>query len=168
MNMVKYILKKVLWFFDHLEEIIASILMFVVFIFFGVSIISRWIGFTLSMFQEIIQYGFLIALLCGISYANKNNEHIRADIITSRVGPRVNFFLAILGDICTITFSLGLVYYGMINTMTMIRFPQNIPIMQIPRWTIVIILPITSALAIFRVLQFRFGQVLAMRKEKER
>jgi len=166
-NILKYILKKILWFFDHLEEIIASILMFVVFAFFGISIVARWVGFTLSMFQEIIQYGFLIALLCGISYANKNNEHIRADLITSRLGPRGKFIFAIIGDVCTIAFSLGLIYYGMINTMTMIRFPQNIPILQFPRWIIIIILPITSALSICRVLQFRICQIWNMRKGNE-
>jgi len=164
--MARLILKKVLWFFDHLEEIVASVLMFVVFAFFGISIITRWIGYTLSMYQEIIQYGFLVALLCGISYANRNNEHIRADIITSRAGPRLNFVLAIIGDMCTIAFCVGLIFYGMRNTITMINFPVMIPILGIPRWYIVIILPITSALAIIRVIQYRTCQILAMRKEK--
>jgi TRAP-type C4-dicarboxylate transport system permease small subunit len=163
---VKKILNGVLWFFNHFEELIASALMFIVFAFFGISIISRWIGFSLSMFQEIIQYGFLIALLFGISYANKHNEHIRADIITSRVSPKVKYVLAIIGDICTIAFSLGLVYYGMINTISMIRFPQNIPILRIPRWIIVIMLPVSSIFSIIRVIQYRAGRIMADGKEK--
>ena len=164
---MKRILKGVLLFFNHLEEVISSVLLFVVFAFFGISIISRWIGYSLSMFQEIIQYGFLIALLFGISYANKNDGHIRADIITSRVGPRVRFILAIIGDVCTILFSLGLIYYGMVNTITMIRFPQNIPILRIPRWIILIMLPISSSLSIIRVIQHRVTLLAANRKEKE-
>ena len=164
---MKSIMKSILWFFDHLEELISSFLLFVVFAFFGISIISRWIGYSLSMFQEIIQYGFLIALLFGISYANKNDGHIRADIITSRVGPRVKFVLVIIGDTSTILFSLGLIYYGMINTMTMIRFPQNIPILQIPRWIILIMLPISSVLSIVRVIQHRITKLSVNKKEKE-
>ena len=164
---MKSILKSILWFFNHLEELISSFLLFVVFAFFGISIVSRWIGYSLSMFQEIIQYGFLIALLFGISYANKNDGHIRADIITSRVGPRVRLILAILGDIATIFFSLGLIYYGMVNTMTMIRFPQNIPILRIPRWIILIMLPISSSLSIVRVIQHRIARLSASKKEKE-
>ena len=164
---MKNVLKRILWFFDHLEELIASVLMFVVFAFFGISIISRWIGYSLSMYQEIIQFGFLIALLFGISYANKNNGHIRADIITSRVGPRTKFVLAIIGDICTILFSCALIYYGMINTITMIKFPQNIPILRIPRWIIIIMLPISSFFSIIRVIQYRVNQILTMKKVKK-
>ena len=164
---MKRILKGILWFFDHLEELISTFLLFVVFAFFGISIVSRWIGYSLSMFIEIVYYGFLIALLFGISYANKNDGHIRADIITSRVGPRVKFVLAIIGDVCTILFSLGLIYYGMRNTMTMIRFPQNIPLLRIPRWIILIMLPISSALSIIRVIQHRVTKILVNRKGKE-
>ena len=152
-------MKRVLWVLDHFEEILASVLLGITFVAFGLQIIYRFLGIPGSRMSEIYQYSFLVALLFGISYANRHDEHIRADILISRVGPKVRFVMEIVGDIFTILFSAGLVYYGIEVVQTMLKYPQNLPILNIPYWIIYAILPLTSATAIIRVIQNRLDKI---------
>lgn len=159
-------MKKILHVLDHFEEIIASVLLGITFVAFGLQIIFRLLGISASVFSEIYQYAFLVSLMFGISYANRNDEHIRADILTSRVGPKVKFVMEIAGDLATILFSAGLVFYGTKVVQTMIAYPQNLPLLKIPYWIIYIILPLTSATAIIRVIQNRVCRIRKMKEEK--
>lgn len=97
-------MKKILWFLDHFEEVLATILLGITFIAFGLQIVFRLAGIPGSKLSELYQYTFLVSLMFGISYANRNDEHIRADILTSRVSPKVKFVMEILGDVVAIFF----------------------------------------------------------------
>ncbi|MGI5963336.1 MAG: TRAP transporter small permease [Lawsonibacter sp.] len=160
-------MKKLLWILDHFEELAASILLGITFVSFGLQIFFRLFGIPGAKISEVYQYSFLVALMFGISYANRHDEHIRADILTSRVGPKTKFVMEILGDIATIVFSMGLVYYGMKVVNTMIQYPQNLPLLNIPYWVIYIILPITSVTAIIRVIQNRVSKIREKRNNTQ-
>lgn len=161
---MKKVMKGLLWLFDHFEEIVASVLLGVTFIAFGLQIIFRFLSIPASVYSEIYQYAFLVALMFGISYANKQDEHIRADILTSHLGPKGKLVCSLLSDLITILFSIGLAHYGNKLVKTMIRFPQYLPLMKISYAIIYSILPLTSILACFRVIQHR---VLWFRKNKD-
>lgn len=161
--MAKKIFHGLLWFLDHFEELISTALLGVTFIAFGLQIILRFLGVPASVYSEIYQYAFLVSLMFGISYANRNDEHIRADIITSRLGLKGKLVCAILGDIVTILFSVGLVYYGNMLVKTMLAYPQRLPILKLPYWIIYIMLPISSALSCIRVVQNRVDKMKALR-----
>lgn len=162
-DMAKKILHGILWFLNHFEELIATLLLAVTFITFGLQIIFRFLGIPASVFSEIYQYAFLVSLMFGISYANRHDEHIRADIVTSHLGPKGKFICAIAGDIVTILFSLGLAVYGSMLVQTMLAFPQQLPILKIPYWIVYIMLPISSVLSCIRVVQTRFDKIKAIR-----
>ena len=162
---MKKILKGLGWFLEHFEEIIASILLGVMFLAFGLQILCRFLSIPASKLSEVYQYAFLVALMFGISYANRHDEHIRADIITSRLNAKGKLIFAILGDIATIAFSFGLAYYGMKVVGTMMKFPQQLPLLKIPYWVIYIILPITSITSIIRVIENRIDKLKLMKSD---
>ncbi len=157
-------MKKVTWVLDHFEEVCASVLLGITFVAFGLQIIYRILGIPGAKLSEIYQYAFLMSLLFGISYANRHDEHIRADILTSRAGPRVKLCMEILGDVATVLFSAGMVFYGIKVVQTMIQYPQNLPLLKIPYWVIYAVLPLTSATAIVRVIQNRIDKFKAKRE----
>ena len=147
-------MKKILHFLDHFEQYMGTLLLFMVFVLFGLSIVLRFVGISASIYQEIIQYGFLIAILLGVSYASRTNNHIRADIITSKVGPKARLVLEIISDLFTIVFSVGLIIASIPMIQTMMKYPQNLPILQIPYWLIYIMLPISCVLSVIRIIQY--------------
>lgn len=162
---MKKCLSKILWFFDHFEELVSTALLIVTFIAFGLQIILRFFGVPAAVYSEIYQYAFLVSLMFGISYANRHDEHIHADIVTSRLGPRGKFICAVAGDVCTILFSLGLAYYGLMLVETMLAYPQYLPILKIPYSVVYIMLPVSSVLSCIRVVQNRVDAVKASRSE---
>lgn len=151
-------MKKILHFLRHFEQYLGAFLLFVVFVLFGLSILFRFVGLSASIYQEIIQYSFLIAILLGVSYACGTNGHIRADIITSKVGPKTRLVLEVISDIFTIVFSIGLFIVSIPMIQNMVKYPQNLPILQIPYWVIYIMLPVSCVLSVIRIIQYNISK----------
>lgn len=113
----------------------------------------RVIGLSASYLQEPIQFGFIVSILFGISFAAKEREHIRADIITEHVSPKVRRIMLFLSDIVWLFFSLSLVWYSFDFIESMIKFPQKTPLLDIPYWILFAMVPVSGALTSIRIIQ---------------
>jgi TRAP-type C4-dicarboxylate transport system permease small subunit len=145
--------KKVYWFFNHIEEIISSFIIFVVFILLAYSIIGRLVGLPTSGIQELIQYGFVISILFGISFAAREREHIRADIILEHVSEKTKKVMLLFADMIWLFFSFCIAWFSIPFIQSMIDFPQWTPSLRIPFWILYLMVPISSGLTCIRIIQ---------------
>lgn len=145
--------KAVKWFFGHLEEVISTALIIIVFIALGSSIIGRWVGISTSGIQEIYKYGFIVAILFGISFAAREDDHIRADIITGNVSEKVREKILFVADIIWFLFSLALAWYGFQYVQEMAAFGKVTPILHMPLTMLHAMVPISAAFTAIRIAQ---------------
>lgn len=131
-----------------------------VFVLFGSSIVGRWIGITTSGMQEIFKYAFICAILFGISYAARENEHIRADIVIGNVSDKAKKIILKIADAIWLLFSLGLTWYSIPYIMDLASFPQRTPILQIPFWLLYVIVPVSAFLTAVRIVQIHVEDYL--------
>lgn len=148
-------MKKIMWFANHLEEIISSILLFLIFVLLFYSIFGRLIGLNTASVQEVIQYSFIISILFGISFATKEKEHIRADMVLESVSDNVKSVLLFIGDIIWLFFSACLAIFSIPFIQKMYDFNQNTAMLNIPYWILYTAVPITATLTCIRIIQNR-------------
>lgn len=110
--------------------------------------------------QEISKYGFIGAILFGVSFAAREKEHIRADIVTGNVSESVKSKLLLIADLVWVLFSLGLVWYSIPFIKDMASFPQYTPILHIPMWMLYMMVPISALLTAIRVIQNHLEELL--------
>lgn len=148
-------MKKIMWFANHLEEIVSSILLFLIFILLFYSIFGRMIGLNTIHVQEVIQYSFIISILFGVSYAAKEREHIRADILLESVSPNVEKILLLLADLIWIFFSACLAIFSIPFIQKVYELNQKTAMLEIPLWILYTAVPITAILTCIRIIQSR-------------
>ncbi|HLR02946.1 MAG TPA: TRAP transporter small permease subunit [Virgibacillus sp.] len=146
-------MKAIKWLFGHLEEVISTTLVIIVFIALGASIVGRWIGISTSGMQELYNYGFIVAILFGISFAARENDHIRADIITGNVSESLREKILFVADIIWFLFSLALAWYGFQYVQEMASFEKVTPILHMPLSVLHAMVPISAALTAIRIAQ---------------
>jgi TRAP-type C4-dicarboxylate transport system permease small subunit len=129
------------------------VLLFIVFLLLGYSIIGRILGLPTTQVQEIIQYGFVVSILFGISFAAKEREHIRADIILEHVSEKIKRIMLLFADLIWLFFSACLVWYGVPFIQNMIEFPQYTALLRIPFWILYAMVPLSGLLTCFRIIQ---------------
>lgn len=144
-----------MWFANHLEEIISSVLLFLIFILLFYSIFGRIIGLNTIHVQEVIQYSFIISILFGVSYAAKEREHIRADILLESVSVNVQKKLLFIADLIWVFFSACLAIFSIPFIQKMYDFNQNTAMLNIPYWILYTAVPITATLTCIRIIQSR-------------
>lgn len=160
-------MKIIKWIFGHFEDVISTVLIIIVFFALGASVVGRWLGIPTSSLQEVYRYAFVGAILFGISSAAKDDEHIRADIITGSVSQSVREKILFVADIIWLLFSLALAWYGTFYVIGLTEFIQFTPILHIPIWMLQAMVPISSLLASIRIAQNIIGKILKFKKQKK-
>jgi len=70
------------WFDKHFEESLMMISLWAIVVIMGAQVIMRYIfSSSISWSEELSRYFFIWFTFLGISFAVKNNSHIRIDII---------------------------------------------------------------------------------------
>jgi len=146
-------MRHIKWLLNHIEEIISSFLIFMIFILLAVSIIFRQVGISSSEIHELIKYGFVVSILFGISFGAKEREHIRADVILEHVSEKVKKGMLFVADLIWLFFSLGLFWYSIPFIKKMIDFPQHTPMLEIPFWVLYGMIPVSAVLTCIRIVQ---------------
>lgn len=146
-------MKAIRWTLNNFEEIVSSLLLFVIFLLLGGTIIFRLFGISTTQMQEMTQYGFVLSIFFGISFAAKKNEHIRADIILSNVSEKVRNYMVLTGNFVWLAFTLGLAWYSIPFIKTMITYSQATPFLNIPFWVLYSFIPFTAVLTAVRIVQ---------------
>lgn len=112
------------------------------------AVISRYfLSLPISFSDEVVTYLVVWGMLVGVGIAERENIHIRATIITDRLSPRVQLWLARATLVLTVAFAAVMIGYG--GTITWQRWSLHEvspTILQFPQWVARLCIPVGFAL----------------------
>ncbi len=103
--------------------------------------------------EEIVRYSFIYLAWIGAAAAVKERGHIRIDVITHYVGPRVKALLYILGDLVMFAVAAVAVYWSFETVMVSAKFGSVSHGLRVSMVWFLSAVPIGFALVIFRLVQ---------------
>ena len=147
------VVKVLRWLDANLEKVLLCIFLAVIAIVMFVSIILRFVfSHSLTWSDEIARYLFVWTGALGVSFATKNNSHIRMDVIPTLI-PKISKPLAVLGDIALGTIAVLLINGSIPFLKILARTGQLSGGMQIPMTFVYVSFTIGFSLTLFRLAQ---------------
>ena len=145
------------WLDDWAEEFCVSVMLALLVLLLGMEVFSRFLlGKSFSWMEELCRYLFVWSSYIGVAIAVKHKEQLRIlmlmDLLEKRF-PRLVKACYIVSELSFAGFCILVFYYsvGMLENMT--RFKQVSASLEINVMYAYLIIPISMALTIFRVLQ---------------
>ena len=116
----------------------------------------------LSFAEEVSRYSFVWMVFLGLSYATKYNKHIRIDCFVTRLSQKAQEVIELFIDIVTLAvftwiFFKGIEYVGYSSISRTYALDIN-------KSYVVLILPLSGALMIIRVLEKMKESICALLK----
>lgn len=145
-------------FIDRLEEALMGFFLAVMTLLTFIQVVLRYVfnsGWVWSL--EATVYCFAWLVLIGISQGVRARSHIAVELAVSRLSParrRIAGFAALA--IC-IGYGLLMLYGSTIYVAGLFEVGHNARDIPVPRWLLVIILPIGFAMLLVRFVQIGWG-----------
>ena len=147
-------MKKILFFLKHFEEIIAGFLFIVMVIVINVEVFNSFFLLSPGAYsEEIAKYLFIWAVFFAMVYAVKENSHIITNIIPDRTPKYIQRLIDIFSIVIFILFSIFMIYYGYIYTLKMYQFERLSEAMGVPLYYFCVSVPVGFSLVLLRLLQ---------------
>ena len=107
---------------DNITESIGNFLSYVLFLMVTLIVISILLRFIFNIgniaIQELIMYLHALLFMFGISYAYKEDSHVKIDILSNNISPKNSQILSIIGFIFFVMpFAIFLIYISTDMTM---------------------------------------------------
>lgn len=103
--------------------------------------------------EETARYAFIYLGWVGASYAVKERVHVRFDLVLHALPPRLQGWIYVAGEVCTIAFACIALWYSMHTIGTLLRFDGATPVLRINKAWFEAAVPIGFALIVWRSLQ---------------
>lgn len=117
----------------------------------------------LSFTEEVSRYSFVWMVFLGLSYATKYHKHIRIDCFVTRLPQKIQIIIEFIIDIVTLVvfswiFVKGIEYVGYSGA-------SRTYALNISKSYVVVILPLSGALMVIRVLEKMKDSICALLKQ---
>ncbi len=109
--------------------------------------------------EESSRFIFIWTTYLAIPIAIKLRSNIRVDIVYNKLPERIQNITWIIVDVCMLTLTTLIFYYGLMNMQMQMQFPQVTAALRIPYYIPYAILPIAFGLMSIRLLVDLYGQV---------
>jgi TRAP-type C4-dicarboxylate transport system permease small subunit len=153
-------MKKILFFLKHFEEIIAGFLFIVMVIVINVEVFNRYFLLSPGAYsEEIAKYLFIWAVFFAMVYAVKENGHIITNIIPDKTPIYIQQLIDIFSIIIFILFSIFMIYHGYIYTAKMYQFERLSEAMGAPLYYFCVSVPVGFSLVLLRLVQQLFKKM---------
>ena len=147
-------MKKILFFLKHFEEIIAGILFVIMVIVINVEVFNRYFLLSPGAYsEEIAKYLFIWSVFFAMVYAVKENGHIITNVIPDKTPLYIQQLIDITSIVIFIIFSIFMIYYGYIYTMKMYQFERLSEAMGAPLYYFCVSVPVGFSLVLLRLIQ---------------
>jgi len=136
--------KKVLWIFNHIEEIITFVFFIVMSLLVTLQVFLRYIfGFSIPFAEELARFSYVWVSFVGISISTKYRESIQIDFFPQKI-------IRIIIDIGTLLLLILLVILGL-NYAWRNRIMSS-PALQISMFLVYISFPLGFFMAAIRII----------------
>ncbi len=145
-------------FLEKLDENAERYAMLVFYVFVCIAIVQEVLrrfvlNYSSAWAQETAQYAFIFLGYIGAASAIRERAHIRFDIMLNRVSPRLQGYLYILAEVCTLIFACIAVYWSMHTIQQLIHFDGKTPVLRVNKAWFEAAVPIGFGLVVFRCVQ---------------
>jgi TRAP-type C4-dicarboxylate transport system permease small subunit len=138
----------------HLEEVAVVLLLAIMSALVAVQIFMRYVmGASLAWSEELARYCFIWMTYLGISYAVRENAHIRVTIATDRLPYMLQPWVRILSHVVFGIFAGLVVYEGFFLVQKLFRFGQSSASLGLPMAYVYIAPVVGFGCVLFRLLQ---------------
>jgi len=146
--------RKVFFYLNHIEEIIAGILFVLMVIIINVEIFNRYFLLSPGAYsEEIAKYLFIWSVFFAMVYAVKENAHIVTNIIPDKTPIHILKIIEITSTVIFILFSVFMIYYGWVYTVKMYQFERLSEAMGAPLYYFCVSVPVGFSLVLLRLVQ---------------
>ncbi|HSU44475.1 MAG TPA: TRAP transporter small permease [Casimicrobiaceae bacterium] len=114
--------------------------------------------------EEAARMAFIYLGWVGASYGVKERAHIRFDIVTAKLSPRLAGCVLLFSELATLVFA-GFALYWSLNTIgTMLRFDALSPALRISQAWFQAAVPLGFAMMVVRVIQSALRDIRNLRE----
>ena len=152
MKMSLSLMKKIIRLFDKYFEpvlIVSSVLVMTGLVF--LEILLRPFKMNLPWSGELAVYLFVWIIYLGISYAVRDDRHIRVTLLIDCFPPRGRAFFMMISDTIFLIYSVLVVFYGFRVCKRSLELGQIAPALEIPISVLYASVVVSSALCVIRL-----------------
>ena len=144
-------LKKI---FDHFEEALGAVVMFVMVTLTFVNVVTRYvIIYPLAFTEEITISMFVWITLLGVSIAFRNNAHLAVTFFYDLGSPSLRKLFYFIATAMSIAFFALLTWLGTTQVLDEMELGVTTDSLAIPAWIYSAGMPVFSILVIIRIIQ---------------
>ncbi|GAA0433751.1 hypothetical protein GCM10008983_07910 [Lentibacillus halophilus] len=139
---------------EKLEEwVIASGFIFIVLLVFAQVVFRYVFNSSLGWSAELSRYVLIWLAWISVSLAIRKNAHIRVEVVKKLFSDRFKLIIEFIVLVLWVTFSVFLAYLGFQFVKQVQLTGQTSPSIGIPMWIVYLVVPISGALMIMRLIQ---------------
>lgn len=159
--------KKILFVWDHLEEIILVPAFAVSTILIFLQIVLRLFNNSLSWSEELVRYMYIWETWLGVSYATKKGSQLRITMIKDRLSQNKQQIIEVFVTIVWIAFACFVFYQGMKAIGTISMYGQKSSALRIPMQYCYYAIPAGMSLMSIRLVEGIVKKIFARSKGGE-
>jgi C4-dicarboxylate transporter DctQ subunit len=152
-------MKKIGYYFNHLEEYMLTVLMGTMAILVFVQVIFRELGSSLSWSEELTRYVAVWVTFVGGSLGIKRGAHIGVEAIKVKLPEKARLAFDLIGLAVCAFFCYICIKYGITIIEKQIATAQKSPAMRIPMWWAYLAIPVGLGLGFIRCVQVAIDEL---------
>lgn len=149
-------MKIISWIDENFEAIFIKVILAFTSVVIFCQVIARYVfDSSFSWSEEVCRYLFIWLIYLGVSYAVKQDKHIRVDTLTAlnilpETGKKI---VSLLADFIFLGFAIMVAKIGYSVAMLIARRGQITAATELPMWLIYLAVPLGYTLCTFRIIQ---------------
>ncbi len=159
-------MKVLKWIDKNLEEMLIAFTIVVIAVVMFMQFTFRLFGSSLTWSEEVSRYMFVWSVGLGISFATKNNKHLRMDVIPQLV-PKIAPYFDLISDLSVLVVSVWMLVPGYTTLSMLAKGTQVGATTGVPMWIIYLSMYVGFVLSIIRLAQ-KYGKKLIARIKSQK
>ena len=146
-------LKKIVNAYNKIEEVLLVVMITASVLVLFINVILRYI-FNSSLYgaDELARVLFIWMSWLGISIGERESEHIKIDLLTSRLKGISEKVIKVISNLITLTILALLVWFGLVVVGKYYAMSNRTPMYHIPQWFIYSCIPVSCTVMGLRVI----------------
>jgi TRAP-type C4-dicarboxylate transport system permease small subunit len=145
-------LKKLLLYLYHFEEILGAVFLAVMVTISFVNVITRYVlKFSMAFTEELTLYLFVWITLLGVSLAFRESSNMAVSVLYNRFGKGARRFLYLFAALCSIAFFALFTYFGVLEVSEEVSMSVMTEALEIPVWLFTVSMPLAGMFTLFRI-----------------
>lgn len=149
---MKNLAKKLIWFYNHLEEYLLVICLAVMVVVIFAQVVMRYcFNSSLVWSEELARVLFIWVSWLGISYGQKKYEHITVNMFVDKLRGGVKKAVTLIAHLCSIAILVTFAIQGVTVVSEVMNIGSHTPALDIPKWLLYAAVPVSCGLMTIRV-----------------